>query len=68
MIKKSQNSTKVQTTVVRGTITATQKKILQSLVGMLGSNEQDVVGKILTLWMYNEGFLRDSLIKKQEAT
>jgi hypothetical protein len=48
---------KAETSIVKGTITQSQRKILQQFVGILGSNEQDVVGKILTLWMYNEGYL-----------
>jgi hypothetical protein len=48
---------KAETSVVKGTITKKQKKILQNFIGILGSNEQDVVGKILTLWLYNEGHL-----------
>lgn len=48
---------KAETATVKGTITLNQKKILQQFIGILGSNEQDVVGKILTLWLYNEGHL-----------
>lgn len=50
---------KAQTSTVKGTITLEQKKILQDFIGILGSNEQDVVGKILTLWLYNEGYLKN---------
>ena len=53
---------KAETVIVKGTITKEQREILQKLIGVIGSNEQDVVGKILTLWLYNEGFLK---IKKQ---
>ena len=53
---------KAETVIVKGTITREQREILQKLIGVIGSNEQDVVGKILTLWLYNEGFLK---IKKQ---
>lgn len=48
---------KAETAVVKGTITVDQKKVLQEFIGVLGSNEQDVVGKIITLWLYNEGYL-----------
>jgi hypothetical protein len=48
---------KAKTTVVKGTITSDQKEVLQKFIGVLGSNEQDVVGKILMLWLYNEGYL-----------
>ncbi|MEK6915376.1 MAG: hypothetical protein AABW89_02450 [Nanoarchaeota archaeon] len=60
MPKKEQKSNylRSETTVVRGTITTSQQEIIQGLIGVLGSNEQDVVSKILTLWMYNEGFLK----------
>ena len=65
MPKKEQKSTqkgidekpRAETSTVKGTITSKQRKVLQNFIGILGSNEQDVVGKILTLWMYNEGYL-----------
>jgi hypothetical protein len=59
MVKKDLKSTKAETTVVRGTITVEQKKVLSNFIGVLGSNEQDVVSKIITLWLYNEGFLKN---------
>jgi len=49
---------KAETVIVKGTITREQRELIQQLVGTIGSNEQDVVGKILTLWLYNEGFLK----------
>jgi len=61
---------KSETTTVRATVTIEQKNIIQKLIGVLGSNEQDVVSKILTLWIYNEGFLKnkfDGKINKKEA-
>lgn len=64
MPKEYLNKDKIGTAVVRGTITARQRKIIQDLIGVLGSNEQDVVGKILVLWMYNEGFLKKNSPKK----
>ncbi len=48
---------RAETSIVKGTLTKDQRKVLQQFIGILGSNEQDVVGKILTLWMYNEGYL-----------
>lgn len=59
MPKKVLKKTKSETEVVRGTITSEQKKIIQELIGVIGSNEQDVVSKIITLWLYNEGFLKN---------
>jgi hypothetical protein len=49
---------KAETVTVKGTITRNQRELLQKLIGVIGSNEQDVVGKVLTLWLYNEGFLK----------
>ena len=49
---------KSESVTVKGTITTNQRKALQKLIGIIGSNEQDVVGKILTLFLYNEGFLK----------
>lgn len=57
MPKKDLNKSKIKSAVVKGTITLNQKKAIQKLVGVIGNNEQDVVGKIITLWLYNEGFL-----------
>ena len=59
----SRDKPKATTSTVKGTIPSEQRKVLQSFIGILGSNEQDVVGKILTLWMYNEGHLK---IKKEK--
>jgi hypothetical protein len=59
MPKKDLKRSKAETVVVKGTITSNQKDAIVNLVGVLGSNEQDVVGKILTLWLYNEGFLKN---------
>lgn len=51
--------TKKETAVVRGTVTLKQLESIRKLIGVIGSNEQDVVGKIITLWLYNEGFLKN---------
>jgi hypothetical protein len=59
MPKKDLKRSRAETAVVKGTITSDQRNIIGELVGVLGSNEQDVVGKILTLWLYNEGFLKN---------
>ena len=59
MPKKDLKRSKADTVVVNGTSTANQKDVISELVGVLWSNEQDVVGKILTLWLYNEGFLKN---------
>jgi len=56
---------KAETDIVRGTVTKEQKRVIESLIGTIGSNEQDVVGKILTIWLYNEGFLNDSKRKEK---
>lgn len=58
MPKKDIKRLKAETSVVKCTVTTNQKEAISSLVGILGSNEQDVVGKIVTLWLYNEGFLK----------
>lgn len=63
MSKKGLNKSKVETNVVRGTVTLKQREAIQNLVGVIGSNEQDVVGKIITLWLYNEGFLKKKQIE-----
>jgi len=50
---------KAETVVVKGTLTVNQREILRKFIGIIGSNEQDVVGKIITLWLYNEGHLTE---------
>jgi hypothetical protein len=57
MPKKDLNSTHSKSATVKGTITINQKEAIKKLIGVIGSNEQDVVGKIITLWLYNEGYL-----------
>lgn len=56
--KKELEKPKAETVIVKGTITKEQRELIRTLVGTIGSNEQDVIGKILTLWLYNEGFLK----------
>ncbi len=43
------NKPKAETDRVVGTVTKKQKKVIQGLIGNIGSNEQDVVRKILTI-------------------
>jgi hypothetical protein len=64
--KGSEDKVKAKTVVVKGTLTKNQRHVLRKLVGVLGSNEQDVVGKILTLWLYNEGFLNIKTNKSEK--
>jgi hypothetical protein len=64
MPKKDLNSTKTKSATVKGTIPLNQKEIIKKLIGIVGNNEQDVVGKILTLWLYNEGYLNQNNTKK----
>jgi hypothetical protein len=65
MPKKDLNSTKTKSATVKGTIPLNQKEIIKKLIGIVGNNEQDVVGKILTLWLYNEGYLNQNRGKKK---
>jgi len=44
---------------VRGTITTKQAQALDSFIGTLGSNRQDVIGKIITMWLYNDGIIKE---------
>lgn len=66
MPKKDLNSIKTKSATVKGTIPLNQKEIIKKLIGIVGNNEQDVVGKILTLWLYNEGYLNQGNIKKSK--
>jgi len=74
MSKKAQKGPKIglikpkaETTVIKGTITQEQREILQRFIGVIGSNEQDVIGKIITLWLYNEGYLTDKKKGRKNA-
>ena len=66
-MKKDLKRFKAETTTVKGTITQAQREVVKKLIGLLGSNEQDVIGKIITLWLYNEGFLNKERGKKNES-
>jgi hypothetical protein len=55
--RKNQKSSN-KSVVLKCTVTENQEKIIESLVGLIGSNKQDVVGKIVTLWLYKEGYLK----------
>lgn len=60
-LNKPKKGIRVDTKIVRGTVTKEQKEVIRGLIGALGSNEQDVVGKILTIWLYTEGHLKNIL-------
>ena len=49
----------VKTTIAKGTVTEQQASALDSLIGTIGSNRQDVVGKIITMWLYNDGIIKE---------
>jgi hypothetical protein len=68
MPKKDLNETKSKSATVKGTIPLNQKEAIRKLIGVIGSNEQDVVGKIITLWLYNEGYLtnKNKKVKQDE--
>jgi len=72
MPRKDSNNTKkgpsskpkAETIIVKGTITKEQRDLIQKFIGIIGSNEQDVVGKIITLWLYTEGYLKGKKVPK----
>jgi hypothetical protein len=66
MPKKDLNETKSKSATVKGTIPLNQKEAIRKLIGIIGSNEQDVVGKIITLWLYNEGYLTNKNKKSKQ--
>jgi hypothetical protein len=66
MPKKDLNEAKPKSATVKGTITINQKEAIKKLIGVIGSNEQDVVGKIITLWLYNEGYLTNKIKKNKQ--
>lgn len=58
MTKKDLNKSRTKSVVLKCTISEEQERIIENLVGLIGNNKQDVAGKILTLWLYNEGYLK----------
>lgn len=54
------------TTTVKGTVTHKQAQALDSLIGSVGANRQDVVGKILTMWLYTEGIVQKVALNYQQ--
>ncbi len=66
MPKKDLNSSKTKSATVKGTIPLNQKEIIKRLIGIVGNNEQDVVGKIITLWLYNEGYLSQNKMRREK--
>jgi len=62
--KRPNKKPKAKTMIVKGTVTFEQRELLQKFIGIIGSNEQDVVGKIITLWLYTEGYLKGKRIPK----
>jgi hypothetical protein len=50
---------KADTKPVKATLTQKQVESIDSLIGDLGSNRQDVVGKILTMWLYQENVIQE---------
>lgn len=66
MPKKDLNKPKAKSVTVKGTITENQIKAIRKLVGVIGTNEQDVIGKIITLWLYNEGYLKQKGSKDEK--
>lgn len=67
MTKNDLKQTRTKSVTIKCTITERQSKVIGELVGILGNNEQDVVGKILTLWLYNEGYLSNNKGQKNGA-
>ena len=46
------------------TITEEQERMLQLLVGSIGSNVSDVAGKILVMWLNEQNYF-DEYVKKK---
>lgn len=55
-----------ETTIAKGTVTKEQAAALDRLIGSVGSNQQDVVGKILTMWLYQEGHMSHGIRKAKK--
>ncbi len=66
MTKKDLNKSKTKSVVLKCTIAESQEKIIENLVGLIGNNKQDVAGKIITLWLYNEGYLKTGENKNEK--
>ncbi len=66
MKKKGQNKSNLKSVILKCTITEEQEKVIKNLIGLLGTNKQDVAGKIITLWLYQEGYLKLKNKKKKK--
>lgn len=42
--------------------TSYQIKIIDSLVGKIGSNRSDIVSKLVIMWLYEKGYLNSNSI------
>ena len=66
MIKKDLNGSPSKSTVIKCTLTKKQEEIIENLVGLIGSNKQDVAGKIITLWLHGEGYLKQGALQNDK--
>ena len=62
---KSDDEKKEKSPLVQTTVPREIKDIINDiLVGKLGTNESDVVGKIITMWFYEQDWFRETIKKK----
>lgn len=53
--------------LVQATIPKAQKEIITDvLIGKLGTNESDVIGKIISMWFYDQEWYRELIKNKIE--
>lgn len=62
---KDESIRKVKGELVQATIPKAQKEIISNvLIGKLGTNESDVIGKIISMWFYDQEWFKESIKNK----
>jgi len=51
------SSKKNKTIIVKTTLPANQAKIIRRMIGTIGTNQSDVVGKIILMWLTEHGYI-----------
>lgn len=55
----------VDTVTVKATLTKYQAEVIEELEGVIGSNPQDTVAKIVLMWLHQQGLLKKEGLKNK---
>lgn len=65
MAKENEQKKEKSGALIQATIPIAQKDIINNiLIGRLGTNESDVVGKIISMWFYDQDWFNDMIKNK----